>query len=167
MTTPEDFEADIGWALFAAVRRYRGATDELLADLPGGPRGYWVLMGSRQLGPKSQLALAQHLGIDRTVMTYLVDDLEAGGLVKRTPDPADRRVRRVELTAQGSAAWSDARRRLQGAEDTLLARFDTEQRETLRTLLHQLATDELDESVAEAEPTRVTSHRRRKEDRGQ
>jgi DNA-binding transcriptional MocR family regulator len=57
----------------------------------------------------SQLALAQHLGIDRTVMTYLLDDLEAAGLIERRPDPADRRARRVVATQLGmesSSPWT-------------------------------------------------------------
>lgn len=150
MTTPESFETDIGWALFAVVRRYRHLTDDLLADLPGGPRGYQVLLGSQQIGPRSQLALAQYLGLDRTVMTYLLDDLEASVLVQRTPDPADRRIRRVELTEKGSTVLADARRRLRSKEDTLLAPLAPVQRKNLRNLLHQLATSvEFDEPVAE------------------
>ncbi|WP_024799612.1 MarR family winged helix-turn-helix transcriptional regulator [Nocardia sp. BMG51109] len=152
MTTPENVETDFGWTLFAVVRRYRHLTDELLADLPGGPRGYQVLMASQQAGPRSQLALAQYLGLDRTVMTYLLDDLESAGLVARRPDPADRRVRRVELTEEGLAVLADARHRLRGMEATLLAPLTPRQGETLRTLLHQLAThDDSADSADEAE----------------
>ena len=68
-----------------------------------GARGYLVLAVAGQGEPKSQLALAQHLGVDRTAMTYLLDDLEAAGLVERRPDPADRRARRVTLTDAGQA----------------------------------------------------------------
>ena len=35
-------------------------------------------------------------------MTYLLDDLEAAGLVERRPDPTDRRARRVAPTP---TAW--------------------------------------------------------------
>ena len=65
------------------------------------PRGYQVLASAAQSTVGSQLALAQHLGIDRTVMTYLLDDLEAAGLIERRPDPADRRARRIVATRQG------------------------------------------------------------------
>ncbi|MEV0248623.1 MarR family transcriptional regulator [Nocardia sp. NPDC050712] len=142
MSTPQETDTDFGWALFAVVRRYRHRTDELVADLPGGPRGYQVLLGSQQIGPKSQLALAHYLGLDRTVLTYLIDDLAAAGLVERRPDPADRRVRRVELTARGSTVLAETRRRLRGVEDDLLAPLTPAQRESLRTLLHLVATSE-------------------------
>jgi hypothetical protein len=44
-----------------------------------------VLAVAGQGEPSSQVALAQHLGVDRTVMTYLLDDLEAAKLVAPHP----------------------------------------------------------------------------------
>src|SRR6202044_518662 len=92
---------DLGWALGVVFRGYVKATHEALADLPGGPRGYQVLAAAAGDEHGSQLALAQHLGVDRTVMTYLLDDLEAAGLIERRPDPADRRARRGGSTPHG------------------------------------------------------------------
>ena len=92
---------DLGWALGAVFRGYVKATHEALADLPGGPRGYQVLASAAGDEHGSQLALAQRLGVDRTVMTYLLDDLEAAGLIERRPDPADRRARRIVATPPG------------------------------------------------------------------
>ena len=45
----------------------------------------------------NQGTLGQQLGIDRTVLTYLIDDLESLGLVERRPDPADRHAIADEL----------------------------------------------------------------------
>ncbi|MDF0530583.1 MarR family transcriptional regulator [Tsukamurella sp. 8F] len=143
MRAPKSVEQDLGWALFTVVRRYRRLTDGLLNDLPGGPRGYQVLLAAQAGGPRSQLALAQYLGLDRTVMTYLLDELERAGLVRRAPDPADRRVRRVELSDQGAATLADARGRLRGIEDELLEPLPVPDRHTLRGLLHRLATGDL------------------------
>ena len=36
-----------------------------------------------------QARIAERLGLDRTVMTHLIDDLEEAGLVERRPDRAD------------------------------------------------------------------------------
>jgi len=44
--------------------------------------------------------LADKAGVTRATMTGLVDTLERDGLVKRAPDPEDRRMRRVVLTAK-------------------------------------------------------------------
>src|SRR5258708_7137666 len=89
---------DLGWGLGVALRAYVTAAHTAVADLPGGPRGYQILSAAAQGVVSSQLALAQHLGVDRTVMTYLIDDLEAAKLIERRPDPADRRARRIVAT---------------------------------------------------------------------
>ena len=53
--------------------------------------------------PCSQRQLAQCLHVDASNVTDIVDRLEARGLVTRTIDPSDRRVRRLVLTAEGEA----------------------------------------------------------------
>ena len=140
MTTPQQLEADLGWALLAVLRSYREISEALLADLPGGPRGYHVLATATDGEPPRQLALARKLGVDRTVMTYLLDDLEKNGLIERRPDPADRRARRITVTEAGSAALCDVQRALRTAEETLLEPLDPDERPVLRHLLYRLAT---------------------------
>jgi DNA-binding MarR family transcriptional regulator len=51
--------------------------------------------------PLGELASAQHL-VPRTV-TGLIDNLERDGLVRRVPDPSDRRSVRAQLTRTGLA----------------------------------------------------------------
>lgn len=132
---------DLGWALGAVFRTYVKAANTAFADVPGGPRGYQVLAVAARGEPESQLALAQHLGVDRTVMTYLLDDLEAALLIERRPDPADRRARRVVATTRGRELLDDLDRRLRAAEQLILAGLDTaEDRRIFRALLRQLAT---------------------------
>jgi len=131
---------DLGWALGVVFRGYVKATHEALADLPGGPRGYQVLAAADGDEHGSQLALAQHLGVDRTVMTYLLDDLEAAGLIERRPDPADRRARRIVATPDGRSCLTRLDARLRAAEEQLLSGLDTGQdRQVFRTLLRRLA----------------------------
>lgn len=45
--------------------------------------------------------IAASLGLDGSTITGILDRMENKGLVKRTPDPADRRALRVNLTEQG------------------------------------------------------------------
>ena len=73
-------------------------------------------------------------------MTYLLDDLEKGGLIERRPDPADRRARRITVTDAGNAALCEVQRSLRAAEETLLEPLDPEERPVLRHLLFRLAT---------------------------
>lgn len=131
---------DLGWGLGMVLRAYATAAHAAVVDLPGGPRGYQVLSAAAQGAVSSQLALAQHLGVDRTVMTYLIDDLEAAKVIERQPDPVDRRARRVVATQLGTELLATLNDRLRAAEAHLLAPLDPEMRETFRAQVRLLAT---------------------------
>ncbi|GAA1612514.1 hypothetical protein GCM10009789_78450 [Kribbella sancticallisti] len=132
-------EADLGWALGVVFRRYAKAAAAALDDVPGGPRGYQVLATTNAEGPKRQLDLASQLGVDRTVMTYLLDDLEKAGLVQRQADPADRRARLIVPTEQGKETLCDLERRLTEAEQDVLGSLDDGERMIFRMLLQRVA----------------------------
>jgi DNA-binding MarR family transcriptional regulator len=132
---------DLGWALGVVFRAYSKAANAAFADVPGGPRGYQVLTAVGRSDPRSQLELANHLGVDRTVMTYLLDDLERAGLIERRADPADRRARRIVATQAGRELGCALAKRLMQAEDHVLAGLAGQQdREVFRSLLQRLAT---------------------------
>ncbi|WP_433022435.1 MarR family winged helix-turn-helix transcriptional regulator [Kribbella sp. CA-294648] len=132
-------EADLGWALGVVFRRYAKTAAEALADVPGGPRGYQVLATSVSEGPKRQLDLAAQLDVDRTVMTYLLDDLEKAGLVQRQADPSDRRARLIVPTEQGRETLCDLERRLSASEDAVMGSLDDGERMIFRMLLQRIA----------------------------
>jgi len=131
---------DLGWGLGTVFRAYVTAAHQAVADLPGGPRGYQILSSAAQGSVASQLALAQHLGVDRTVMTYLLDDLEAAGLIQRVAHPTDRRARRIVATERGSELLATLDDRLRDAEANLLAPLDPDARKAFRAQVRLLAT---------------------------
>ena len=53
----------------------------------------------------SQRELGDLLVVDRSNVTGLVDRMERAGWVRRSDDPADRRVYRVKLTPAGRGLW--------------------------------------------------------------
>jgi len=55
-------------------------------------------------GSATMRMVAGELGLSARNMTALVDSLEADGLVRRRPHPADRRAVLLELTEQGRKA---------------------------------------------------------------
>ncbi len=137
---PLTLDTDLGWAIRMVSAAFRRVATDSVTDLPGGARGYLVLValagGSE---PPSQLALAKEVSLDRTVMTYLLDDLEAHDLVTRKPDPRDRRARQVLLTDTGRARLAEVREKLGAAEARLLTDLDAKDTEQLRTLLARVA----------------------------
>jgi DNA-binding MarR family transcriptional regulator len=131
---------DFGLALSLMLRTYLAAATAALADLPGGPRGYHVLTSAAYACPPTQLALAQQLGIDRSVLTYLLDDLESAGLIERQPDPADRRARRIVVTRFGHTTLKRLQDELVSAEGFALRGLDAAEQQTLRALLRRAST---------------------------
>ncbi|WP_370074485.1 MarR family winged helix-turn-helix transcriptional regulator [Nocardioides sp.] len=136
---PAASRVDLGQALGAVLRRYLDAAHDVVADLPGGARGFQVLSVAGSESCSSQAMIAADLGIDRTVMTYLVDDLERAALVERRPDPADRRARRVVLLAEGERVLRETSQRIEEVERTVLGGLSDADAETFRTLLARVA----------------------------
>jgi len=137
--TPDRVSGDLGWALAVVFRGYVKAADAVAEGLPGGHRAYQILSAAARDEPGSQAALAHLLGIDRTVMTYLLDDLVRADLVERQPDPDDRRNRRVVLTAHGRDVLADLDSRFRRAEKHLLAGLDADAQQAFRSLLCAVA----------------------------
>jgi DNA-binding MarR family transcriptional regulator len=135
MRATADRADDLGFGLLALGRAYQCAVAEVLDGIPHGPRGYHTLGAVARAEHASQLALATRLGIDRTVMTYLIDDLAAAGLVERQLNPADRRQRKIVLTELGRRTVAAVARRVRQAEDEVLGALADADRETFRELL--------------------------------
>lgn len=128
-------EDDLGLALSVVLRAYLEAAEAVFGDIAGGARGYQVLASAAHHAPPTQLALGQQLGIDRSVLTYLLDDLEGCKLIERRPDPADRRARRIVLTRKGETVLRQLGQRLAAAEQHALRGLDEVEQKTLRELL--------------------------------
>lgn len=127
--------SNLGWALTMLLRDYLKQVDTELAGLPGGSRGFMMLSAIAETSCDSQIALAERLGLDRTTVTYLLDGLEKDDLLKRVPDPADRRVRHVNLTATGSARLAELRRNVDQIEAQVLGRLSRGEAEQFGALL--------------------------------
>ncbi|WP_269938628.1 MarR family winged helix-turn-helix transcriptional regulator [Arthrobacter sp. HY1533] len=130
---------DFGWTLGVLVRNYQNASTAAMGEFPHGARGYQVLVAVASGEQPNQLALAQHLGIDRTVMTYLVDDFVKANLVERQLNPADRRARMVVATETGLAMLAELQRSVATAEEAVLGALEAEERAVFRSLLRRIA----------------------------
>ena len=138
-TIPAGFEQNFGWLLAQCFRAYTYAVERAVADLPHGHRGFQALYGAANCSAHNQAELAKQLGVDRTVMVYLVDDLEKAGLAERLPDPNDRRSRLIRATDAGRARLADAQAAISAAESELLAALSKDEQKALRGMLCNIA----------------------------
>jgi DNA-binding MarR family transcriptional regulator/N-acetylglutamate synthase-like GNAT family acetyltransferase len=90
-----------------------------------------------EIGPDGAVVfdLRQRLGLDSGYVSRLLRELERQGLVRVSSDTADRRRRRIELTASGRSAWTDLDRRSNDLAAELMTPLSDHQREELATAL--------------------------------
>jgi DNA-binding MarR family transcriptional regulator len=100
-----------------------------------------VLSALRRAGPPFQLtpgALLRATLVTSGTMTNRIDRLAAAGLVRREPDPRDRRGVLVTLSERGRAVVDAAFTDLLDREQALLAALGEDQRQLLADLLRML-----------------------------
>ncbi|MFJ8741213.1 MarR family winged helix-turn-helix transcriptional regulator [Embleya sp. NPDC127516] len=82
---------------------------------------YPVLSGLARTGPRSAADLAGEIGLDRSGVSRRASRLEAAGLVRREPDPDDRRAVLLALTDAGASCVEELRERLATRIESSLA----------------------------------------------
>ena len=97
--------------------------------------GLLNVIGAREGAIQQELGAA--MGIDRSTMVSLIDQLEGAGLAKRRPSATDRRAREVAITAKGRRLLERARGMLSEAEDEVLAGLTAKERRDLVSLLRR------------------------------
>ena len=144
-------DTNLGWSLAVVLHRWHERVESVLEGVPHGSRGYHVLTATASGPPPTQAALARRLLIDRSVMTYLLDDLERAGLVRRRVDPQDRRIRRVCPTGHGREVLARAHESVEHVEERILAGLDTSERDLFRRIARQAAVT-IQESAPDSDP---------------
>src|SRR5680860_1338684 len=112
---------------------------ERLAPLDLHPRHFGIISHLAANEGQSQQALSRTLGLHRSAMVALVDDLEDRGLAERRRDPVDRRAYALYLTAGGRELLVELERAADDDEAELLTDLDASERNTLVSLLQRLA----------------------------
>jgi DNA-binding MarR family transcriptional regulator len=108
-------------------------------DAGCSPYHHTVLALLAEGASDTQTAIADALGLDRSQLVGILDELEELGLVERKRDPNDRRRHVVTITPAGKRTlarnWSIINR----VDDEFLAPLDRRDREALQSLLLRLA----------------------------
>lgn len=126
------------WLLARASRVAFRITQQRLADV-GLRRGlYGVLASIVEFGPAAQAEIGRRLGIDRSDMVAILNDLEQEGFVTRERDPSDRRRNSITVTKAGRRALTRFDRAIADAEGVLLKSFSATDRQQLVALLERV-----------------------------
>lgn len=82
--------------------------------------------------------LAERIACVKSNVTQLVDRLEGDGLVRRVPDPEDRRCVRAAITDEGRVRYQAGIELLLQAEHALVSELPPADRQVLGNLLERL-----------------------------
>jgi DNA-binding MarR family transcriptional regulator len=122
-------------------RRLRRMNDETLAEHGLSYADFKALnylWHAAREGPLSAGKLAERLELSSGSMTARLDSLERPGLVRRVPDPADRRGVLVELTDEGRQAYTRAVEAQAQKESVVAAALTAREKKELNALLRRL-----------------------------
>ena len=115
--------------------------EQTLAEFDLDHRNFRVLGRLRSYGPPYQRSaglLASDMRLSSGAMTNRLDRMEEAGLIRRLPDPMDRRGTLIEPTEAGHAAWDKTAGTQARREARIAAALTLAEREQLHDLLRTL-----------------------------
>ncbi len=128
----------IGHLLRRGHQRHNAAFQDGIGDLQLTATQFAAMVKISQLGRVSQNQLGRMTAMDPATIQGVIQRLEARKLIARQPDPGDRRLTLLSLTADGTKLVVDAIARARKINEATLAPLQPAERQTLLTLLRKL-----------------------------
>jgi DNA-binding MarR family transcriptional regulator len=131
-------------AMLAPLVRDMMAAEQPILDAHGLTMwGYVVLLALDRSSMRTQAALAEAIGADKTRIIRTLDELQEAGHIERRPDPDDRRVRLLAITDSGRAVKDAVQAGIQRGEERWLHELDADERRVFLKVLRRLTRDEI------------------------
>jgi DNA-binding MarR family transcriptional regulator len=127
------------WLLARAARRSHLVVLDQLATVGLRKHHYVVLAALVEFGPAIQAELGRRLGLDRSDVVAVINDLERRRFVTRNPDLNDRRLKIVNITEDGERMLDRLDELVQHANDLLLQPLSPDERSQFTDVLTRLA----------------------------
>lgn len=133
-----DLEQFVGYNLKRAYVIVQNDFRDALGQDSMAPRVFSALSLVVQFPHISQSKLARRLGIERSGLVAIVDELEGLAYLSRATVPGDRRVQALVPTQKGRTAYAEALATVRAHEKALLADLTAEEQRTLISLLRKI-----------------------------
>lgn len=141
---PKPRRADLAAMLQPLLRDLVAAELPVLAAHDMSMWGYVVLNALDSSPVRTQAALAEAIGADKTRIIGTLDELQRRGYIERRPDPDDRRVRLLEITPAGRAVKNAVQSDIQRGEERWLSELTAQERGVFLRVLARLTRTEPD-----------------------
>ena len=131
-------------------RMLRRLFDERVRDLGLTAAQARLLLSLERTPGQNQAFYADRLEIEPITLTRIADRMKEAGWVERHPDPTDRRVRLLQLTAKSHEVVTELRSIVDQMSDEVLRGLTRDERATLTQLLDRIGDNLV--SARELEP---------------
>jgi DNA-binding MarR family transcriptional regulator len=101
--------------------------------------GYSVLLALDRSAIRTQAALADAIGADKTRIIAILDELQQNGLIERLADPEDRRARILAITKEGRRVKEAVQTAIQRGEERWLGTLSAADRAVFLRVLQELS----------------------------
>ena len=101
--------------------------------------GYTVLVALDRSAIRTQAALADAIGADKTRIIAILDELQEKGLIERMADPEDRRARILAITKEGRRVKDAVQTTIQRGEERWLGTLSATDRAVFLRVLQGLS----------------------------
>jgi DNA-binding MarR family transcriptional regulator len=135
---------DLAAMLAPLLRDLIAAEEPVLAAHDVSMWGYVVLLTLDNSSVRTQAALAAAIGADKTRIIRDLDELQQRGLIERTPDPDDRRVRLLAITDAGRDVKNAVQDEIQRGEERWLGELSADERRIFLRVLGRLSSRDAD-----------------------
>lgn len=133
-----DDRRQIGFLISDVARLMRSSFDRRVRRL-GLTRSQWLVLSRLHRHPGiSQSELAEMLEVERATAGRMVDRMERRKWLVRRPDPADRRVNRLYLTAEAEGVQAEMGRIAEQLLDDAMASLEEGEREALTDMMERV-----------------------------
>lgn len=129
---------DLAAMLAPLIRELIAAERPVLDEHGLSMWAYSVLVALDQSPIRTQAALAEAIGADKTRIIPILDELQALGFIERHPDPEDRRVRLLAVTDSGREVKDAVQAAIQRGEERWLGALSRADRAAFLRVLEQL-----------------------------
>ncbi len=144
------FGTPIGLLLARTARTVSRAFEDALAEVGGSVPIWLVLISLKTRRLRNQRELADAVGIREATLTHHLNAMDAGGLITRRRDPANRRVHLVEMTPDGEAAFHRLRDAAMAFDQQLRTGVSSEEIASLERTLERLRRNVSADAIAPA-----------------
>jgi DNA-binding MarR family transcriptional regulator len=137
--TPRRKRPDLAAMLAPLIRDLIAAERPVLEAHGLSMWAYSVLLALDRSAIRTQAALAEAIGADKTRIIAILDELQQNGLIERVADPEDRRVRLLAITNDGRRVKEAIQTEIQRGEERWLGTLSATDRAAFLRVLEQLS----------------------------